>query len=192
MKLLIALVISIGVIATAQQSGENPCHPVNVKQEAGAMECEQIALPPKFCVDCRMSSFSEEGVFPDCTKTIELNPTCLSAMQKYVEKNPCDVNRANHLETYLTSSGSAKEDARLRLDWFGFSVCEQACDCIPQQDADRSTPAFDFARGNCQAHAFHHICQLMPNIKLIRLDDGTPDPSTDSLPFVWYVLRSVS
>lgn len=55
-----------------------------------------------------------------------------------------------------------------------------------------STPAFDFARGNCQAHAYHHICKLMPNIKLVRLDDDSPDPSTDDLPYAcpmvnaWY------
>jgi hypothetical protein len=107
-------------------------------------------------------------------------------MEAYVERNPCDVNRANHLETYKTATGNKKEDARLRLDWFGFSICEQGCDCIPQIDADRSTPAFDYERGNCQAHAYHHICKLMPNIKLIRLDDGTDDPSTKDLPFAWY------
>ena len=126
--LLVAFVVSIGAVAGAPQPpvpGENPCHPQNVKREGGAMECDQIALPPGFCVDCRMSSFSEEGVFPDCTKTMDLNPTCLSAMKAYVDRNPCDINRAKHLKTYLNSTGSAKEDARLRLDWFGFSICEQ-------------------------------------------------------------------
>lgn len=190
MKSFVGLFVSLGAIAivAGQQSGANPCHPSGVKREPGAMECEQIALPPGFCSDCRMSSFNDEGVFSDCTETMELSSTCLSAMQRYVDKNPCDTNRAEHLKTYLTSSGPAKENARLRLDWFGFSICEQGCDCIPQVDADRSTPAFDFARGNCQAHAYHHICHLMPNIKLIRLDDGTPDPPTDHLPFAWYVI----
>ena len=179
----------MAVGAEAQQD-ENPCHPPNVKNEAGAMECQQISLPPGFCGSCRISSFNERGQFPDCTRTMDLSATCLDSMQAYVNANPCDTNRAKHLDNYL--KGNNKEDARLRLDWFAFSICEQGCDCIPQINADRSTPAFDFHRGNCQAHAFHHICKLMPNITLARLDDGSPKPGTENLPFVcdrvseWY------
>lgn len=188
MKVLFVFLAFLGNVVLIQgEQAANPCHPKGVKKEAGAMLCDQITLPPGFCSSCRISAFNEVGEFPDCTSTMDLSDKCLSTMQACVDRNPCNVNRAQHLDTYLNGSGFAKEDARLRLDWFGFSICEQGCDCIPQIDADRSTPAFDFARGNCQAHAFHHICRLMPNIKLICLDDDTPDPPTDDLPFAWYV-----
>lgn len=194
MKLLFTFLIfmSLMVLVEGQLPGENPCHPPYVKKEEGATQCEQLALPPGFCTSCRISPFNERGEFSDCTRTMDLSNTCIDALQTYVNRNPCDENRARHLDTYLNSSGNQKEDARLRLDWFAFSICEQGCDCIPQIDAERSTPAFDITRGNCQAHAYHHICKLTPNIKLIRLDDGSPDPPTNNLPHVcdhvnsWY------
>lgn len=190
MKLLFVLIlfgVSLGLSEGQPKADQNPCHDRDVKYEAGAMECEQIALPEGFCSSCRMSPFNEFGVFSDCKRTMDLSNVCMSKLQQYVDLNPCDTNRAKHLNNYLTGSGGVKEDARERLDWFAFSICEQGCDCIPQIDADRSTPAFDFARGNCQAHAYHHICRLMPNIKLIRLDDGTPNKPVDHLPHPWYV-----
>lgn len=140
MKLFLGIILVVGSIflSNAQRADMNPCHPKYVKNEPGSMECEQIALPRGFCSTCRMSSFNENGVFSDCTRTMALNSTCISMMQKYVDRNPCDVKRADALDRYKRATNAQeKEMARLRLDWFAFSICEQGCDCIPQMDAQR-------------------------------------------------------
>ena len=160
----------------------NPCHPGFVQGEPGSYDCEQIALPQGFCLDCRMNDYNGGGEFFDCTETMVLNKQCLGALQAYVDRNPCDTNRKKALETYLTSTDPDEvEVARYRLDWFAFSICEQGCDCIPQFNAEHESPAMDYARGNCQAHAYYHICRLLPNIKLVRMDDGTEDLDVSDL-----------
>ena len=163
----------------------NPCHPGEVQGEPGERGCDQISLPPGFCSSCKINDFDEYGRFSDCWVTMKLEePTCISAMQEYVDMNPCDQNRANTLNDWLYGSGDVQQLGRLKMDWFMFSICEQGCDCIPMINADRSTPAYDFSRGNCQAHAYYHICRLLPDIKKVKLADGSPDEDLSNLPHV--------
>ena len=141
-----------------------------------------------------MGSFDATGSFGDCTRTMTLDDTCIAAMQTYVDSNPCDTARKASLTKYLTidpaTDPAGYEDARLRLDWFGFSICEQGCDCIPQDHANRNARMIDASRGNCQAHVHYHICQLMPGIKLLRVDDGSQDPDVSSLPNVCNAVKA--
>lgn len=67
---------------------------------------------------------------------------------------------------------------------FGFSdgtipISSPECDCF-------------FTAYTGQAHVFHHICRLMPDIKKVKLYDGSPDEDLSDLPKVcpaveeWY------
>ena len=182
-QVLSAVLFVSGLVAAEGVSGKDPCHPRDVRSETGTT-CEQIALPPGICSACPVGVFDSGGAFADCTSTMSLTNSCIDAMQLYVDNNPCDTNRAQWLGTYRTADPNsvAYEEARQRLDWFLFSVCEQGCDCLPQEQADRNTRMIDVGRGHCQAHAYYHICTLMPDIRLLRILDGSGDQDVSSLP----------
>eukprot|EP00179_Madagascaria_erythrocladioides_P027978 CAMPEP_0198330940 /NCGR_PEP_ID=MMETSP1450-20131203/17247_1 /TAXON_ID=753684 ORGANISM="Madagascaria erythrocladiodes, Strain CCMP3234" /NCGR_SAMPLE_ID=MMETSP1450 /ASSEMBLY_ACC=CAM_ASM_001115 /LENGTH=212 /DNA_ID=CAMNT_0044035275 /DNA_START=269 /DNA_END=907 /DNA_ORIENTATION=- len=134
----------------------------------------------------------QTGDFVDCTATYDLtsNPKCIDKLQKYVNRNPCDTARAEALDDYLNSGDpEVVENARQILDYFVYSVCEQGCDCIPQENADRSNPTFEVRRGNCQAHAFYDICRILPDIKLIKLV-GTGTGNLAELPEACPLIRN--
>ena len=64
------------------------------------------------------------------------------------------------------------------MDFFVYTVCENACDCIPQIDASPTVPEISIERGNCQAHAHYDVCRILPNIKVIKPSYKTwPDGS---------------
>jgi hypothetical protein len=54
------------------------------------------------------------------------------------------------------------------MDSFIYAICELACDCIPQYNVNINVREFDVRRGNCQGHAHYDVCQIYPNIQLVR------------------------
>lgn len=156
------LLLVLGCLSTADAADDGgflsrtPCHPnFSVKAEPGELGCDQISLPPGFCSSCPIGDFDELGQFYNCWETMKVDePQCIAAMQEYVDLNPCDQTRANSLNDMLTGTGEIAQLGRLRMDWFMFSICGQGCDCIPTVNAERETPAFDFARGNCKCRCF--------------------------------------
>jgi hypothetical protein len=93
-------------------------------------------------------------------------------IKKYVENNPCDMYTKGALQNYNSGIGQGRID----LDYFIYTLCEAACDCVPQVNADPITPTLSTGRGNCQAHVWYDVCKLYPNIDVIK-KDGNPWPS---------------
>jgi hypothetical protein len=174
----------------AQGLDKNPCQKDSNKQRSSS--CQKITIPAGLCQVCGVNApITSTGEYLDCKRTsglenaaMQTNQQCLSLMQNYVAKNPCDTARSTALNLYKsTTSATNRETGRQRLDYFLYSICENGCDCIPQINARPWELSVDVHRGNCQAHAYYDICTVLPQIKLIR-GEGTADDNVTALPAV--------
>jgi hypothetical protein len=111
-------------------------------------------------------------------------------MKEYVAENPCDTARNDGLNQYLWGDDGEKEEGRMIMDYFVYSICENACDCIPQIDASPTVPAISIERGNCQAHAYWDVCRILPNIKVIKSSNQTWPGGSESWQEVCPLLSS--
>jgi len=167
----------------------SPCHQNN-DQNRPALDCEAIVLPKGLCnacgVDVPLNATSLE--YAKCRFVTNLQPfaqepnaACVERLEAYVNLNACDQRRREDVacfqnDTQVSCLGLPMRRFRARLDYFLYSVCEQACDCLPQIDASVVTKQVDVYRGNCQAHTLFDTCRVLPNIKSIR---GEDDASVD-------------
>jgi hypothetical protein len=175
----------IGQIRTIVEGSSNPCFN-HKKTQPSAKACEEIVLPSGLCDKCGVGTeLRSDGSYQNClyTSDVELqsgkvNMECLDMIEKFVELNPCDKERASGLQRYRSMLWlpnilrRLRTDSRQTLDSFVYGVCESSCDCIPQYNVSLQTRSVDFHRGNCQGHVFYDVCQLYPNIKVIRAPNG--------------------
>jgi hypothetical protein len=166
----------------------NPCYHRKRTQPSAEL-CKDVTLPNGFCDTCGVNSdVHSDGSYGNClyasdVETMDgtINMACLDMMDLYVNMNPCDTQRASGLSEFRNMLWLPHSVRRLRtksrqtLDSFVYAVCEAACDCIPQYNASLSLDerAYDVHRGNCQGHLFHDVCQVYPNIKVIRGGNGS-------------------
>jgi len=189
MKAVVLVAVAFLVCACRlARGGANPCHKNSNKSKPSG--CEQIRIPWGMCKACPIAPIvsnpvggQEVGDFVDCTRTYDLSSSqCQAKIQRYVDVNSCDTARSDALNNYLHSSDpGVVEDSRQILDYFVYSICEQGCDCIPQENATRQNRTAEVRRGNCQAHAYYDICRILPDIKLIKRV-GTSSGDVTSLP----------
>lgn len=184
--LIIPVVCGLSLIQQLRElwrGSTNPCYDRDVTQPA-AMVCADIVIPNNFCEVCGISRAvrpEENGNYQNClyTSGVEsisgnVNMQCLDMIETYVTINPCDTPRANGLRRYreLLSLPHFLRRFRSRsrqiMDSFVYAICELACDCIPQYNASINLRQIDVQRGNCQGHAYYDVCQIYPNIQLVR------------------------
>jgi hypothetical protein len=168
----------------------NPCY-IRDRTQPSANDCESIVIPTGFCETCGISTaVRSNGNYNNClyTSGVEsidgtVNMACLDQIQSYVDMNPCDPQRATGLRRYRSKLSLPHWLRRLRttsrqiMDSLVYAVCELACDCIPQFNVSITQRALDFQRGNCQGHVLYDVCQVYPNIKLVRGENGTTPAS---------------
>ena len=161
----------------------NPCYDRNVTQPS-AFDCTNVVIPNNFCEVCGISTAvrpEQDGNYQNClyTSGVEsidgnVNLQCLDMIESYVQMNPCDTPRADGLRRYRQRLSLPRFLRRLRsqsrqiMDSFVYAICELACDCIPQYSTDINVRTLDVQRGNCQGHAYYDVCQIYPNIQLVR------------------------
>jgi hypothetical protein len=164
----------------------NPCYNRR-RTQPSAETCEDIVLPNGFCDVCGINEdVNNDGTYDNCLYTSDvetiggtINMQCLDMMDTYINMNPCDTQRASGLRQYRDMLWLPNGLRRLRskhrqtLDSFVYAVCEAACDCVPQYNASIDDRDYDVHRGNCQGHLFHDVCQVYPNIKVIRGENGS-------------------
>jgi hypothetical protein len=172
----------------------NPCYN-RPKTQPSAKLCEDVVLPSGFCTKCGVGlAIHSDGIYKNClyTSDVELlngtvNMECLDIMEDYVSMNPCDEQRRSGLRQYRSMLGLPNILRRLRtksrqtLDSFVYSMCEVACDCVPQYNATIENRTIDVHRGNCQGHALADVCQLFPNIKVVRGQNGNTTIAAQTL-----------
>lgn len=151
-----------------------PCPGPKFKMGQG-VSCTEVKLPPNLCNSCPLRAPNGNGQFKDCSDIYNTNAGgCLGAMQKYVDANPCDPVRKEALAKLKGNPNN--DDARITIDYFLYSVCEQCCDCIPigaAKGADLGK--WVTYRGNCPAHAFYDICKVAPKFThFVKIGQGTP------------------
>jgi hypothetical protein len=176
---------------TIMEGSSNPCYN-HQRTQPPSESCEEIVLPSGLCDKCGVgTAIRSDGSYQNClyTSDVELqsgtiNMECLDMIEEYIDLNPCDQERAQGLRQYRNMLWLPNVLRRLRteprqtLDSFVYGVCEASCDCIPQYNATLETRSIDYHRGNCQGHVFYDVCQLYPNIKIIRGPSVT-NTSTD-------------
>jgi hypothetical protein len=164
----------------------DPCIVREVIQ-AGSADCEKVVIPEGLCQTCGVNTNvrPENGDYVNClflsnleTTGGTINRQCMSKLDEYLDLNPCDSFRRKGMRRYKrwTSTLSParglfrriRGPSRQIMDAFIYALCELPCDCIPQYNADITTPTMDVYRGNCQGHAEVDLCAVYPNIKLIH------------------------
>jgi hypothetical protein len=179
-----------GQIRTIVEGSSNPCYNHN-RTQPSSKSCEEIVLPSGLCDKCGVgTALRSDGSYQNClyASDVELqsgtvNMECLDMIEQYVDLNPCDQERAAGLRQYRrmlwlpNALRRLHTESRQTLDSFVYGVCEASCDCIPQYNATWETRSLDYHRGNCQGHVFYDVCQLYPNIKVIR--GSNANTSTD-------------
>lgn len=184
----------------------DPCIFRNIIQ-AGSAECEHVMLPAGFCQTCgvNIDIKPESGKYENCLYLSGLealdgtiNRQCMSKLDEYLDMNSCDTFRRRGMDRYKlwtnrwipfqrTMLRRLRAPSRQIMDAFIYALCELPCDCIPQYNADITTPAQDIYRGNCQGHAQIDLCAVYPNIKLIQGQNSNmsmPAASIEELPYV--------
>jgi hypothetical protein len=161
----------------------NPCYDRDVTQPS-AVDCTDVVIPNNFCEVCGISRAvrpEQNGNYQNCLYTSgveaingDVNMQCLQMIDSYVKMNPCDTPRATGLRRYRQRLSLPRFLRRLRshsrqiMDSFVYAICELACDCIPQYNASINVREVDVYRANCQGHAYYDVCQIYPNIQLVR------------------------
>jgi hypothetical protein len=184
----------------------DPCIFRNIIQ-AGSAECEHVVIPAGFCQTCgvNIDIRPESGKYVNClylsgVEALDgtINRQCMSKLDEYLDMNPCDTFRRSGMNRYKrwtnrwiplqkTMLRRLRSPSRQIMDAFIYALCEMPCDCIPQYNADITTPAQDIYRGNCQGHAQIDLCAVYPNIKLIQGQNSNmsmPVANVDELPYV--------
>ena len=167
----------------------NPCYDRSVTQPS-AKDCSDVVIPNNFCEVCGISKAvrpEQNGNYQNCLYTSgveaingDVNMQCVDMIDLYVKMNPCDTPRANGLRRYRQLLSLPRFLRRFRtqsrqiMDSFVYAICELACDCIPQYNANINVREVDVQRGNCQGHAYYDVCQIYPNIQLVRGETTYP------------------
>ena len=175
----------IGQIRSIVEGSSNPCYN-HKRTQPPAESCEEIILPRGLCDKCGVgTAVRSDGSYQNClfASDVELqsgtvNMECLDMMEQFVDLNPCDTERAAGLQQYRNLLWlpnilrRLRTESRQTLDSFVYGICESSCDCIPQYNVTFETRNIDFHRGNCQGHVYYDVCQLYPNIKVVRAPNG--------------------
>lgn len=162
--MLVATVATVLLLVVNAQ-GVFPCH--SGREQLGAPGCTDITLPYDMCKNCPLRDVDWNGDFKNCRSIYDLDaPGCQGQLIQYVQMNQCDWRRAEQVDQWLNSGDPwVKEQAKEKLDYFVYSICEECCDCIPKAatDMDHSVAVqnednlFTHTRGNCAAHAFYDV-----------------------------------
>ena len=164
-------------------SGLNPCHRGRSAATVAASSCDSIVIPPRMCRRCKIRAIGPNGQFPNCENIYDLDETCLSGIQEYVDLNECDDKRRDQI------NNQTPFNLRM-LDFFVYSVCEECCDCIPfgarpEEYLERKAKGGDYlislTRGNCPVHARFDICAIWPQAKDIVLPGIEPKLDRDPI-----------
>lgn len=175
--------IAAALLTLAAAQSFFPCHPTkpDVNNE---VTCSRVVLPPGLCKRCPLRPTRKDGRFVQCTRIYDTEgDDCHEALQEYVDENgKCDPVRKDALAKMLDGD----EDARMVIDYFLYSLCEQCCDCIPMgteksdymkfaRGHSTSNPTlWKEDRGNCPAHAHFDVCKVVPNVRYFA-QPGDPE-----------------
>ncbi len=150
---------------SVKAQGVFPCH--SGRENLGAAGCTDITLPYNLCVKCPLRDVAWNGDFKDCRSIYDIDaPGCQGQLIEYVQMNQCDWRRAEQVDQWVNSGDPwIKEQAKEKLDYFVYAICEQCCDCIPigSTNLDHSAAVQDesklytHTRGNCAAHAHYDV-----------------------------------
>lgn len=142
-----------------------PCHS-NKKLQA-SWKCEKVVLPKYLCNACPLKPVKWNGNFFNCKSIFNLSSNwCHNQLKEYVKLNPCDTKRASQVKTMLNGKNEwVKKQAKEKIDYFIYSLCEQCCDCIPKsskninfwQAKQQENLLYSSSRGNCAAHAHFDV-----------------------------------
>ncbi len=145
--------------------GGFPCH-AN-RRALGAWGCQSATLPYGLCKACPIKPVKPNGDFKDCKSIFNLDaPQCLPKLKQYVQLNPCDKQRKNQVQQWTTSKQPwIKKQAKQKLDYFIYALCEECCDCIPKSSLhvpwwkakQNENLLYTSKRGNCPAHAHFDV-----------------------------------
>lgn len=156
-----AAALALALAAAPAAADMNPCH--ENKPAEAAPACGGLTMPAGLCGACTLRPPLPSGDFADCTQIYDLDaPGCKGKLQEYVAANPCDTRRKELVEAW-------DADAKTRLDYFAYSMCEQCCDnieagsTIEEYDARAAAGTlWTLARGNGPAHFYYDICTIFP------------------------------
>lgn len=159
----ISFILLVAVLK--QVNGGFPCH-AN-RPSLGAWGCQAVTLPPGLCKACPIKPVKWNGDFKQCNSIFNLDaPNCLPKLKQYVKLNPCDKKRAEQVEQWTTSTKPwIKKQAKEKLDYMIYALCEQCCDCIPKSSTSipwwkakqNEELLYTAKRGNCPAHAHFDV-----------------------------------
>lgn len=126
--------------------------------------CTQVKLPAGLCHRCPLKPPLPDGRFNDCRSIYDSTRSdCMTAMDEYANANKhCDPIRYEAVRKLRSDPTDVY--ARRVVEYFLYSVCEQCCDCIPMGISRTLVGAWVPDRGNCPAHAWYDICQIIPNV----------------------------
>lgn len=167
---------ALGIVAAfslfvfvADSQGVFPCH--SGREQLGAPGCTDITLPYDLCKNCPIKDVAPNGDFKNCRSIYDIDaPKCMGQLIQYVQMNTCDWRRAEQMDQWLNSGDNwVKAQAKEKLDYFVYAVCEECCDCIPISSSykDYSVAAqneddlFTHTRGNCAAHAYYDVSSII-------------------------------
>lgn len=171
--LTILIVITVTFFhETADTQGVYPCHAG--RDTLGVEGCSSVSLPKELCLSCPLKdviqSGDNAGDFANCRSIYNIDSVeCMGALKDYAALNPCDWRRAEQVYQLLTSENDwVKAQAKEKLDYFIYSICEQCCDCIPQSSkysnyediAHNVSNLYTHTRGNCAAHAYYDVSRI--------------------------------
>lgn len=192
LSLLSSYLLTVQLFTTTAAMPSYPCHS-SKKTPNFDVNCTTVRLPPSICLSCPLRPPASDGAFVDCNNIFDTSvPSCHDELQQYVDLNPCDHARKAALASFR--SDPTDDDARSKLDYFLYSICENCCDCIPMGRAATDYDAlleshttneptlWKEDRGNCPAHAVYDVCKVLPNIQLFASADTTVQDAPAACP----------
>lgn len=165
MNSILAVLAIVLLSFRADAQGVFPCH--GAREQLGAAGCTDITLPHDLCVKCPLRDVAWNGDFQNCRSIYNIHaPGCQGQLIDYVKMNQCDWRRAEQVDQWVNSPDPwVRDQAKEKLDYFVYAICEQCCDCIPISSTwmDHSEAVQDeqklytYTRGNCAAHAHYDV-----------------------------------